>query len=133
MATMVMTLAITTCITTMQRGFLSLDTARNLTTAGQILQCEVEKMRMSKWEEIKAYDPTLDPMPLDPIFSSNPAIASHFTLRRDTKAVPTSTGVGMRQLTFTVSWKSYDGRTQARNYTTYYGEHGLYDYYYNQL
>ena len=37
------------------------------------------------------------------------------------------------QVTFTVSWKSYDGRTQARNYTTYYGEHGLYDYYYNQL
>jgi hypothetical protein len=72
-------------------------------------------------------------MPLDPIFAGNPAIASHFTLRRDAADVATSSGVGMKRITFTVSWKSYDGRTLSRNYTTYYGEHGLYDYYFNQL
>ena len=37
-AAVVMALAITTSITTLQRGFLALDSARNLTMAGQILQ-----------------------------------------------------------------------------------------------
>ena len=133
MAAAVMALAIATSIVAMQRGFLSLDTARKLTIAGQIMQCEVEKMRMSPWSEVNAYSAALDPMPLDPIFASNPAIASHFKLRRDAAPVATASGVGMKQVTFTVSWKSYDGRTQSRNYTTYYGEHGLYDYYFNQL
>ena len=133
MATAVMALAIATSIAAMQRGFFSLDTARKLTTAGQILQCEIEKMRMVKWAEINAYPAMLEPMTLDPIFATNPATASHFTLRRDVTAVPTATGVGMKQITFTVTWKSYDGRALSRNYTTYYGEHGLYDYYYNQL
>jgi prepilin-type N-terminal cleavage/methylation domain-containing protein len=133
MAAAVMALAIATSIAAMQRGFLSLDTARKLTTAGQIMQCEMEKMRMVKWSEINAYPTTLDPMPLDSIFTSDPAVASNFTLRRDIAVVPTTTGVGMKQITFTVSWKSYDGRVQSRNYTSYYGENGLYDYYYNQL
>lgn len=37
-ASTVMALAITTAITTMQQAFLALDSARNITLAGQILQ-----------------------------------------------------------------------------------------------
>ena len=128
-----MALAITTSITTLQRGFLSLDTARKMTIAGQIMQCEMEKIRMVPWATINAYPATLDPMPIDTTFTSNPAVGSDFTLRRDVDVITTTTGVGMKQITFTVAWKSYDGRTLSRNYTTYYGQNGLYDYYYNSL
>lgn len=135
MAVAVMALAITTSITTMQRGFLSLDTARKMTIAGQILQCEMEKMRMVPWATINAYPATLDPMTLDTIFLSNPAISSAFTLRRDVTVIEAASATvrGRVQITYTVSWKSYDGRTLSRNYTTYYGEKGLYDYYYNSI
>jgi type II secretory pathway pseudopilin PulG len=133
LATIVMALVITTSITTMQRGFLAIDSARKLTVAGQILQCEMEKMRMVPWATIYAYPATLEPMTLDPTFLSNPAVSSTFSLRRDVAVIvaPTSTIRGMSQITFTVSWKTYDGRTLSRSYTTYYGEKGLYDYYYN--
>jgi Tfp pilus assembly protein PilV len=132
-AAAVMALGITTSITTLQRGFLSLDTARKITIAGQILQCEMEKMRMVPWATINAYPATLDPMTIDTSFTSNPTVGSRFTLRREVDTIATTTGVGMKQITFAMSWKSYDGRTLTRKYTTYYGENGLYDYYYNSL
>jgi hypothetical protein len=130
-----MALAITTSITTMQRGFLSLDSARKLTLAGQIMQCELEKMRMVTWTTINAYPATLDPMPIEAAFLTNPAVSATFSLRRDVAVIvaPTATERGMSQITFTLSWKSYDGRPLSRSYTSYYGEKGLYDYYYNSF
>ena len=134
LAATVMVLAIASSLAVMQRGFASLDTARNITIAGQIMQCEVEKMRMKPWSTISAYEttgPTTEP--IDTSFTSNASVGTRFSLQRDVSVVPTVTGVGMRQVTFTVTWNSYDGRALSRSYTTYYGENGLYDYYYNSL
>lgn len=132
-AAAVMALAITTSITTMQRGFLSLDTARNITLAGQIMQCEVEKMRMVDWPVISAYPTAPVPQSIDGSFTSNPAVGARFTLNREVAVIDATAGSGMRQITFTVSWKSYDGRNLSRSYATYYGQEGLYDYYYNSI
>jgi Tfp pilus assembly protein PilV len=135
LAAAVMVSAIATSLAVMQRGFASLDTARNITIAGQIMQCEVEKMRMKPWgATVSAYStsgPTTET--IDSSFTSNPAVGTRFSLQRDVVVVPTTTGVGMRQVTFTVTWKTYDGRSLSRSYTTYYGENGLYDYYYNSI
>jgi Tfp pilus assembly protein PilV len=142
MAATVMALALTTSITTMQRGFLSLDTARNITIAGQILQCEVEKMRMVPWGTINAYAASTPNLAIEENFKNNPAVKARFTLSRTVTDVPTSTNVptsvtttpdGMKEMTFTVSWTSYDGRPLSRSYTTYYGQKGLYDYYFNSI
>jgi Tfp pilus assembly protein PilV len=133
-AAMVMAFAITTAITTMQRGFLSLDTARNITIAGQIMQSEFEKMRLRDWTVIGAYDtsaPTT--LTIDSSFTSNAFIGNRFALTRDVDVIATTTGIGLRQITLTVSWNSYDGRPLSRSYTSYYGQNGLYDYYYNSL
>ena len=70
---------------------------------------------------------------LDPGFASNPTVAPRFRLRRDVTPIDTSSGVGMKQVTFTVTWTGYDGRSLSRESTTYYGQNGLYDYYYNSL
>lgn len=48
MGVMIMAFSITTSITTMQRGFLSVDSARNLSLASQMMPSEIEKMRLSK-------------------------------------------------------------------------------------
>ena len=133
LAAAVMALVITTSITTLQRGFLSLDTARNVTIAGQILQCEVEKMRMVPWATINTYPTSPTPMTMDASFTSNPAVGTRFSLSRDVAVIATTTGIGMRQVTYTISWNSYDGRALSRSYTTYYGQNGLYDYYYNSI
>ena len=122
-----MALAITTSITVMQRGFLSLDTARNIAIGSQIMQSELEKTRLKDWATVSAYAAGPTTLTIDSVFTSNAAIGSRFTLTR-TVATPQT---DFLQITLTVSWKSVDGRTISRSYTTYYGHYGLYDYFYN--
>jgi Tfp pilus assembly protein PilV len=129
MAAIIMAFAITTSITTMQRGFLSLDTARNITIAGQIMQSEFEKMRLLPWTTVDAFAASTPNLTVDSSFTSNTYIGNRFTMDRTVTLVRT----GMKQITLTVSWRSYDGRTISRNYSSYYGQNGLYDYFYNSL
>ena len=130
MAAIVMAFAITTSITTMQRGFLALDTARNISTAGQIMQSEFEKMRLKSWTENTGPGGRLVTglVTIDPSYTANPAVGNRFTLNRTVSDVHTDL---MKTVTLTISWKSYDGRPLSSSYTTYYGKNGLYDYFYN--
>lgn len=131
MAAGVMALAITTAVTTMQRAFLSLDIARNVSTAGQIMQCEFEKMRLKSWDENTAPGGRLISgiATIDPSYTSNPAIGNRFTMTRTVSDIRADNA--MKAVTLTVRWKGYDGRQFTRSYTTYYGKGGLYDYFYN--
>ncbi len=52
----VMALVLTTSITTLQSAFMALDAARNVTSAGQIMQSELEKMRLKDWSVISGYE-----------------------------------------------------------------------------
>lgn len=126
MAVIVLAMAITTSLTVMQRGFLDLDTARNLGIAGNIMQCELEKERLFTWAQASnAYTPTIDNS-----FLSNPTVAGRFTLSRTVTTVASHSGQ-MVQITLTTSWRSYDGRNLSRSYTTYYCQGGLYEYIYH--
>jgi prepilin-type N-terminal cleavage/methylation domain-containing protein len=133
-AAFVMAFAIMTAITTMQRAFLSLDTARNITIAGQIMQSEFEKMRMNDWSTISGYTTgSATTLTIDTSFTSNSFIGNRFTLVRNVSDIVTGTTAGMKQITLTVSWKSYDGHSLSRSYMSYYGQNGLYDYFYNSI
>ena len=127
MAAIVMAYAITTSITTMQRGFATLDTARNLTLAGQIMVGEMEKIRMLSWDAVSAY-PASDTVTIDSSFTSNSRIGNRFTL---TRAVETAGSADMLKITLSISWKNFDGRTISRSYMTYYAHYGIHDYLYN--
>lgn len=130
MAAIVMAFAITTSITTMQRGFLAVDTARSITIAGQIMQSEFEKMRLVPWTTVDAYAINEDtPVTVDVSFTSNAFIGTRFTMTRRVTVVRT----GMKQITLTSTWRSIDGRDISRSYSSYYGQNGLYDYFYNSL
>lgn len=133
LAAAVMALAISTSIPVMQRAFLSLDTARNITIAGQIMQSEMEKMRLRDWSVISAYPTTQTQLTLDPAFSSNSFIGNRFRLYRIATDITTSTSIGMREIKLTCTWTSYDGRTISRSYECAYGQNGLYDFFYNSL
>jgi hypothetical protein len=131
MSVIVMAFAITSSITTLQRGFASIDTARNFVIAGQIMQSEIEKMRVSPWSStvtvtgIVDYTNTTPAITIDPIFTTQATIANRFTLTR-TLADPKA---DLRQITLTISWINYDGRASSRTYTTFYAKYGLYDYF----
>ncbi len=126
--TFVLALAITTAITTMQRAFSNLDTARNISTASALLQTEVEKERLLSWDKISdaRYQPTLDAA-----YLRNPDIAGRFSLSRTVVEVP-GHSAQMVQVTLTARWRSYDGRSLSRSFTTYFTQGGLYDFLYTQ-
>lgn len=126
MAVLVLALALTTSITAMQSAFLQFDTARNLEVAANILQCEMEKERLFTWTQ--ASDATYVPV-IDTSFARNPAISGRFTLSRTVATVAGHTG--MVQITLTVQWRGYNGRSLTRSYTTYYTQGGLREHFYN--
>ena len=128
MAVAVLALAITTSITTLQRAFLMLDSARNLETASRIMQCELEKERLLPWSQVNDADYRAT---IDSAFTGNPAIAGRFALTRTTATVANRANK-LLQITLTVTWRNYDGRTQQRSQTTYYGNGGLYTYFTSQ-
>jgi len=124
----VLALAIATAITTLQRGFANLDTARNLSTASTMLQTEMENERLFTWAKLtdETYQPTLGTA-----YLRNPSVAGRFTISR---TVVTLRGRNnqMVQVTLTVHWRNYDGRSLSRSFTTYFTQGGLNDYFYQQ-
>lgn len=125
MGVFIMAFSIATSITTMQRGFMSLDSARNISLASQIMQSEIERMRLKDWSVVSVYTPTAT-LPIDPAFA---AVSSRFVLVRTTSTPQTD----VRQILLTVTWTGVDRRTMSRSYTTYYGRYGLWDFYYNSV
>ena len=129
LASAIMAMGIATSITVMQRGFAMIDTARSITTAGQIMVSQMEQIRMLDWTVVSAYPPGPTTLTLDSVFSGSSSVGSRFTMTR-TVSTPTSNS-NMRQITLTVSWTAYDGRTLSRTMTTYYARYGIHDYIYN--
>lgn len=138
MAATVLAFAISTSIMVMQRGFASLDTARCLSYASQIMQSEFEKIRLTQWGNgtaagtgtagVSAYATTPTKIEFDASgFTSEGDIGSRMELWRTAADAPTYTA-GMIQITLTIKWKTYDGRAMSRSYITYYGRNGLYDF-----
>lgn len=124
MTVCVLALVITTTITTLQRAFSNLDTARNVSTASAILQSEIEKERLFTWAKVSDpnYQPTLDAGHL-----RNPTIASRFSIARSVSQVAGRSGQ-MVQVTLTARWRSYDGRSLSRSTSTYFAQGGINDY-----
>lgn len=125
MSAVILALVLATAITASQRAFLELDSARNLETAANILQTELEKERILPWATVN--DPAYQPA-LDSGISGQPSFAGRFTLSRTTAALA-GHGGQMLQITLTVSWRGYDGHAFSHTQTTYYGQNGLYVYF----
>ena len=54
-------------------------------------------------------------------------VANRYTLTRRVEVISSD----LLQITFTLSWRNYDGRTLSRAMTTYYAHYGIHDYFYN--
>ncbi|MCB0074100.1 MAG: prepilin-type N-terminal cleavage/methylation domain-containing protein [Caldilineaceae bacterium] len=133
-AATIMVLGITTSLTTLTFGMRAIDTARNSTLAAQIMQSEMENIRLLNWAQLTALS-TSETVDISSIISSGSSttldatlnnIISKFTCTR-TITTPKS---NMREITLTVSWNGQDGRAHSNSYVTRYCKDGLYDFYY---
>ena len=136
-ATFVMSLVIGTSLIALQTGFKYIDVARGDTLASQIMQSEIERLRLMAWSKTAPTGvvdsitelPASETVDLSTMFSTNVALASRFTVTR-TVAADTTSPRDVRYITVTVNWSSSDGKSHTRSFTTMYAKNGLYDYYY---
>ncbi len=117
-ASTVLVLGIVTAITTLQRGFQSLDSARNLTAASQLMQSEMERLRLKNWSQIEAMQAAGDTR-----YELEGARFVCTLSIRDLKA-------DMKEIVLNADWRGYDGRPQNARLITRYGKSGLNDYFY---
>lgn len=121
-ASMVLVFGIVSAITAMQSGLKALDTARNLATATQLMQTEMERLRLKSWSQLEAVQlsgaTTVAP---DAAASSLPA---QFACTRRI----TSPKTDMKEITLVATWNGYDGRAHTARLVTRYGRNGLSDY-----
>jgi len=121
-AMVVLTLGIATSFLVIQRGLQAVDTARNLTTAAQIMENEMERLRLKSWTQIQQLQAAQDvTVPLESGISSD-----RFNCTRQIRDVKTD----MKEILLTASWHGYDGRAHSARLITRYCRNGLNDYYY---
>lgn len=124
----VMALGLASSIAAMHAGYKFLDLARDTTLASQILQSEIERIRMMSWANVSAL-PAEEPVNLAAMFTSDLNLATRFTVTRKVDSDSTRPG-DVRLITLRVQWSSFDGRTHTRRFQAKYVKNGLYDYYY---
>lgn len=138
MATVVMAFGIATSIVALQTGFRAIDVARDQTLASQIMQSEIERIRLWPWSKTTPTGvvdsiielPASQAVSLTSTFASNATVAARFSVSRTVTNDSAAPSRDVRYITVNVTWKSVDGRSHSRNFTTMYAKDGLYDYYY---
>lgn len=107
-------------------GFRMLEEARTSTLASQILQSEMENLRLKNWTQLNAL-PATEPFTIEvdtalagfPKFSCTRSL---YTVQAD-----------IRQAVLTAAWVSKDGRARSRRYVTYIAKEGINDYFYRRF
>lgn len=118
-ASLVLVFGIVTAISAMQSGLRAMDRTRKLALATQVLQTEMEQLRLKSWAQ-------LDPLSGTATFTPDSAAAgaNAFTCTRTI----TSPKSDMKEIILTAEWRGSDGRTQSAKLVTRYGKNGLNDY-----
>jgi Tfp pilus assembly protein PilV len=128
LATFVLAFGIGTAIIAMQLGFRHLDLARGTTIAAQIIQSEMERIRMMSWAGVstlpatQTFDGALN-------FTTSSRVAGRFTVTR-TRVADATRPTEVAEIGISVVWNTYDGRSHTRSFNSIYTKNGLYDYYY---
>lgn len=122
-AASVMVLVIMSSIGTLSFGYRLLENARLNTLAGQVLQSEMETLRLQNWTQISSL-PATDTFAVEPTLAS--ASKGKFSCTRKVESIRATTN----KITLTVSWNGMQGEPHSRQYITFFGKDGLNDYYY---
>lgn len=143
MASFIMAFGIATSIIAMQSGYRHIDLARGTTLASQIIQSEMERLRMMSWTQINALSagtdttapfPTGSPAGVEmfdgaTFFSEHANIEGIYTITRTVTDDSTRPGE-VKNINISVRWRTYDLRWHTRSFNAIYAKNGLYDYYY---
>lgn len=134
LAASVLVFVIASSLTVIQYGMRAVDTARNMTLAGQICQSALEVLRLQNWAQISALPAESNVNITDvissgtttPLDSALNTVAARFTCTRTI----TDPKIHMRAITIQVTWRGNDGRLHSISAKARYAKNGLNDYLY---
>ena len=116
----VLALGIASVITVSQRGLQALDTARNLSGASQLMQSEMERLRLMSWAQLQTLQDSGQTTVTLEDTNGRYACSRAITDVKD----------NMKEITLVATWRGYDGRPHTARLITRYGRTGLNDYFY---
>ena len=122
----VLALIFFSAMTVISRGFRMVEDARYNTLASQVLQSEVETLRLKNWAQLTAL-PASANYTISSDFSS-----AGFTGLSGVRKI-TSIRTDTRKIAISLTWKSSNQMPHTRYYVTYMSKNGLNDYYYRKL
>ena len=151
LAAAVMALAISSSIIVLQHALRAIDTARYTTLAGQILQSQMEKLRLLNWTQMThtvaspgtsygAINYTTFPADVATVSTAEmmrftaggvPSRCTQTITPLDAPIGAPASAATMLKITLTATWTGMDGRSHALSYVAYYGKSGLSDFFYN--
>lgn len=123
-AATVLVFGITTAILTLQSGLQAVDNARNYTTAAQVMQNEMERLRLKSWAQIQTLQDSGN-TDVQVSATANSAGAP-FACSRTIRDLKTD----MKEIAVVATWRGYDGSPHTARLLTRYSKTGLYDYFY---
>lgn len=139
MAGFVLTLAIASSITTLQVGYRAIDNARYTTLAGQILQSQMEKLRLLTWAKLAqgsncaatftTFTPDVSSTSTAQLQRFSTTTGGAGTCYQSIVDAP-APFTNMKDITLTATWTGIDGQSHTLSYTTRYGYLGLSDFFY---
>lgn len=138
-AASVMVLTLASSLLVVQQGMRALDTARYTTLAGQILQSQMEKLRLLTWTQLT--NTTSGPVAFS-TFTPDLTATATSQIQRFTAGgaagkcsqsivdAPSPFDATMKIITLTAEWKGIDGTPHNLSYITHYGKSGIPDFFY---
>lgn len=133
MGTFLMAVVVVGAIQAIVFGHEMLDLARKQTVATQIIQGQLDYVRLCDWSEVNLFRAS-ETVAVDAadqtanrqrwfVFGANlPPLSTGFLCTRTTADERTS----MKRITYTVTWPGAHGRTYLRSGSTFVGRNGLY-------
>ena len=121
-ASCVLMLGISGALVTLQRSLDSIAQARQLDAASQVMQSELERLRLLNWSQLQALQ-TSGQTTVDPPSGGDFA---RFTCQRQIRDLRE----GLKEITVTASWGGLDGRAHSARLITRYSRAGFNDYFY---
>ncbi len=125
MAVFVLGTVVAATIMAMRLGFNSIQLARDNSMAAQILQSEMENLRMMSWAELEALEAE-EEFQIGTQFDT--AIANRYRAVR--RVAADIDRPGMKAVALEIEWTTIGGAEHRRVYRTLFSREGLNDYYY---
>lgn len=115
-----LSVTVAACLMSLRVMFLQMENVRNNSLASQILQSEIENLRLLDWAKVAVLE--------SGEFDMDEEFADTHARDFERRLIVREMHPNLREVTLEVEWTGVGGAVSARRYVTYFSRNGLHDY-----